>query len=65
MNTFYIPHTILGTDDEKNLKILPEAAQGLFVDDKLIAVVDKSIESNENLYDDASVELKNIRRRIF
>lgn len=51
-------------DDEKNIHILPETAEGLFYDDALISAIERSIESEDMVYDDASAELKSIRRRI-
>lgn len=51
-------------DDERNIVLLPEQAEGLFYDDAIIKRIDESVESDERLADGASSELRNIRRRI-
>lgn len=51
-------------DEEKKITILPDAADGLFYDDFLIGLIDKSIENEENVSDDASPQLRNIRKQI-
>lgn len=51
-------------DDERNIVLLPEQAEGLFYDDAIIKRIDESVESDERLADGASFELRNIRRRI-
>ncbi len=52
------------TDTEKNIYILPDAADGLFFDETLISCIERSIESEDMVSDDASSELRSIRRRI-
>ena len=54
----------IGYDEERNLSILPDACEGLFYDDALIAAIDHAVMGEEQLADDASAELRSIRRRI-
>ena len=51
-------------DEERNIVILPDQAEGLFYDDAIIKRIDDSVESEERLSDNASRELAAIRRRI-
>ena len=52
------------TDEEKNIAKLPEICEGLFYDDSLITSIERSIINEEEVSDDASSELRLIRRRI-
>ncbi len=54
----------LAPDDEGVLVLLPDMAEGLFFDDKLTGRIDESIINDETVADDASPELKSIRRKI-
>lgn len=51
-------------DEERDIHLLPEIASGLVYDDYLIEVINQSIESEDEVADSASSELRAIRRRM-
>ena len=51
-------------DEQRNITLLPEQAEGLFFDEAIIRRIDESVESEERLSDAASQQLSMIRRRI-
>lgn len=52
------------TKDDGRFSLLPDIASGLFYDDDLIGMIDTSILSDEEVADDASPQLRAIRRKI-